>query len=120
MSNAVTNALVASYKAARRAGGVEIVYSRPSTGDSVTLRVIPGSQVFSVERDGEFIDEAKAREYLVLASELILGGSVVTPERHDLITQDGVAYRALAIGGEPHWRYSDPYRVVIRIHTKDV
>ena len=31
-----------------------------------------------------------------------------------------VIYEVMAPGREPCWRYSDPYRITLRIHTKQV
>jgi hypothetical protein len=42
-------------------------------------------------------------------------------ERHGEADGDQVfVYEVLAPGGEPPWRYSDPYRRTLRIHTKHV
>ena len=62
------------------------------------------------------------RDFLVHASDLVLGGSQTLPERGDLIRemQGGktFVYEVLAPGKEPAWRWSDPFRKVLRIHTK--
>ena len=34
------------------------------------------------------------------------------------IAYDGRTYEVMAPGGEPVWRWSDPYHQVYRIHTK--
>jgi hypothetical protein len=62
------------------------------------------------------------RDFLIHASDLVLGGSVVTPERGDQIRESAgvntAVYEVMAYGGEPPWRYSDPFGTVLRIHTK--
>ena len=62
--------------------------------------------------------------FLILAAELILDSKQVLPQRGDRIreTQGGVTfvYEVTAPGKEPCWRYSDPYRKTLRIHSKQV
>lgn len=113
------DAVIAGFKAARRLSNSAITYTRPSTAQSVSLTALPGESDHSVERDGETIDEIRSRDFLVLASELKLGGSEVTPARFDTITEGSTTFAVLAINGEPHYRYTDPAKGVIRIHTKE-
>jgi hypothetical protein len=63
------------------------------------------------------------RDFLVLADDLVLGGAKTLPERGDRIREavGGKVYvhEVMGPGGnEPDWRYSDPYRKTLRIHTK--
>lgn len=52
---------------------------------------------------------------------LILGESLpIEPEPADVIVADGRKYEVMNLGGEGCWRWSDPYRTTMRIHTKDV
>jgi hypothetical protein len=68
------------------------------------------------------LERLESRDYLVTASELILGGQVKVPEAGDCIREtDGstvYVYEVMAPGNEPVYRYSDPYRKTLRIHTK--
>lgn len=64
------------------------------------------------------------RDFLIGAADLVLGGAMVLPQRGDLVREtDGPVtwiYEVLAPGAEPVWRWSDPYRQVLRIHAKQV
>ena len=65
------------------------------------------------------------RDYLILAEDLVLDGQTVLPERGDRIEEtEGSETQVHEVmgpgGGEPDWRYSDPYRKTLRIHTKHV
>ena len=55
---------------------------------------------------------------------MIFDGSATLPRRGDRIreTQGTTAfvYEVTAPGKEPCWRWSDPYRKTLRIHTKEV
>jgi hypothetical protein len=62
------------------------------------------------------------RDFLIQTADLILGAALVTPERGDRIRETVGAntsvYEVMAYGGEPPWRFSDPFGKLLRIHTK--
>ncbi len=64
------------------------------------------------------------RDFLIQAADLVLGGVPTLPQRGDQIreTQGGrvFVYEVMAPGREPEWRWSDGFRKVLRIHTKQV
>jgi hypothetical protein len=64
------------------------------------------------------------RDYLIQAADLVLSGTRVLPERGDLIRETvgtrTYVYEVMAPGKEPPWRWSDVYRKLLRIHTKQV
>lgn len=103
--------------------------SRPVTydrgGESVQVQATVGRTVFRTESADGLLERHEARDYLVLAADLVLGGgAAVLPQAGDRIREaDGetvFVYEVMAPGGEPPWRYSDPYRKTLRIHTKHV
>lgn len=64
------------------------------------------------------------RDYLIQAADLVLASTQITPERGDRVL-DTVGlitsiYEVMAYGGEPPWRFSDPFGKLLRIHTKFV
>jgi hypothetical protein len=54
-------------------------------------------------------------DFLILAESLPF-----EPEPADVIVADDRKYEVMNLGGEGCWRWSDPYRTTMRIHTKDV
>jgi len=64
------------------------------------------------------------RDFLIQAADLLLGGSPVLPRRGDQIRETVGAqtfvFEVMAPGKEPPWRWSDPFRKMLRIHTKQV
>ncbi|CAN5495964.1 hypothetical protein BH11PLA2_BH11PLA2_22810 [soil metagenome] len=60
------------------------------------------------------------RDFLIRADLLVIAGNRITPERGDRVIDDGKVYEVMAPGGEPPWRVSDPFGVMLRIHTKFV
>ena len=92
--------------------------------DSVQVQAVIGRTVFEVDDGVGVIQKVESRDFLIQAADLILAGWTVLPERGDRIQEtEGTTtyvYEVMAPGGEPAWRYSDPYRKTLRIHTKQV
>jgi len=42
------------------------------------------------------------------------------PQAGDQVVADGVVHEVMSLGNQGHWRWSDPYRTTMRIHTKEV
>jgi hypothetical protein len=110
---------------------VAITYRRGP--QSVALRASVGRNPTEADsREGATI-EAEARDFLITAADLILGGGRVEPKVDDRIEMtlgDTVAtfavFRPLSqsSGGvdqlDPHFRYSDRGGAILRVHTKRV
>ena len=101
---------------------IGVVYMRGT--DSVALNATVGRTVFEQADELGVIDRTESRDFLVRASDLVLAGALPTPKAGDRITEtDGAlvhTYEVNAPGGEPPWRYSDPHRIALRIHTKRI
>ena len=89
---------------------------------TVDLSATIGQTVFEYPDEYGVIQRVEARDFLIDTADLILDSALVTPEQDDLIldTQGAVVttYRVMALGTEPPWRYSDPHRKALRVHTK--
>lgn len=69
------------------------------------------------------ITRAESRDFLIPSCDLVLDGLQTLPEPGDRIEEmqgDTLfVYEVLPVGSmQPHYRYSDPYRQTLRIHTK--
>ena len=99
-----------------------VVYVRGT--DSVEVPATVGKTVFRLDKGYGAIERVEARDYLVLAVDLVLGGAAALPKAGDRIRETegdkAFVYEVMAPGGEPCWRWSDPYRRTLRIHTKHV
>jgi len=94
---------------------------------SVSVPATIGRTIFSVDKGAGFFERIEARDYLIAAADIILGGVAVTPARGDQIVESrgaegplpGVTYvyEVMAPANEPHWRWSDRSHAVRRIHT---
>jgi hypothetical protein len=93
-------------------------------GDSVDVPATIGKTTFEQADEYGVLHRTEARDYLITAADLVLAGKLELPKPGDRIREtDGeqiFVYEVMAPGGEPAWRYSDPYRRTLRIHTKYV
>jgi hypothetical protein len=88
----------------------------------VELLATIGRTVFRLDVGMGVTQRIEARDYLISAARFADLGSFRNPERGDRISEDEDGkrhtYEVLAPGGEPPWRWSDPHRRGLRIHTK--
>ena len=78
---------------------------------------------FYEQDDGEgIVTRSQVRDFLIDTADLLLSPIGSLPKRGDWIleTENGTtfSYEVMSLGGEPAWRYSDPFRLKLRIHTK--
>lgn len=97
-----------------------VVYQRDEV--SVELSATIGKSEYEQD-DGEgIITRAQVRDFLINTKDLLQSAIGTWPRRGDRILEtDGgttFVYELMSIGNEPPWRYSDPFRVKLRIHTK--
>lgn len=109
---------------------VPVTYVRGTA--SVALQATIGRTVFeqrdlSAGQAGDYgvLEKVESRDFLVRAEDLVLEGALTLPERGDEVREKDeggkvFVYEVMAPGKEPHFRYSDPYRRTLRIHTKHV
>ncbi len=101
----------------------EVTYRRGT--DEVTVRATIGRTLLKLS-DG--YGGARMvwtdRDFLIRAADLVLAGSPSQPQRGDQIREvvgaETLVYEVLAPGEETPWRWSDPHRHVLRIHTKHI
>ncbi len=90
------------------------------------VQVIPvqatfGKTRFEVEDSSGATVESQVWDFLILAADLALepepGDEIVAPS-----TGSGQAtvYEVMNLSGEGCWRWSDPYRTTLRIHTREM
>lgn len=97
-----------------------MTYRRGS--ESLNLAATIGQTEFTVDDGTGVVQRIESRDFLILASDLVLSGIAQLPERGDRIEESSgttvFVYEVTAPGPEPCWRWSDPYRQTLRIHTK--
>ena len=93
--------------------------------DEVTVQATIGRTLLKLDDGyGGVRMEWTDRDFLIHAADLVLDGEPSLPERGDLIRETQgtrtFVYEVMAPGKEPPWRWSDVFRKVLRIHTKQI
>ena len=118
----IADILAQSFQTLASTGGVSIRYVRGD--DVVDLTAVPGSTDYETETSGGIFESHQARDYLVLADDLKIGGDRVKPKRGDEIREtvagEEVTFPVMALGGSRHYDFSDPHRQILRVHSKQV
>jgi hypothetical protein len=94
-------------------------------GDTrLDLLATVGRTVFEVETGTGVLERIESRDFLIATVDLVFDGQMGVPQPGDQILETRGArtlvYEVMAPGKEPAWRYSDPYRVTLRVHTKQI
>lgn len=100
-----------------------VVYRRGA--DEATVQATVGRTLLKLDDGyGGVRMEWTDRDFLIHAADLVLDGEPSLPERGDLIRETQgtttFVYEVMAPGKEPPWRWSDVFRKVLRIHTKQI
>ncbi len=98
-----------------------VIYRRGT--EDVTVAAVIGRTLLKLDDGyGGVRMEWTDRDFLIRPEDLVLGANAVLPERGDTIRETvettTFVYEVMAPGKEPAWRWSDPHRRMLRIHTK--
>jgi hypothetical protein len=92
--------------------------------DSVEVAATVGRTVFEIDDGSGAVERFESRDFLIAASALVLDGTATLPRPGDKVKEPAggklVVYEVMAPGKEPCWRWSDPFRRTVRVHTKQV
>lgn len=95
-----------------------------SASHTVALQATIGRTEFEQVDELGMVRKLQSRDFLIRAADLVLDGVTTVPRSGDRVRETVGAqtfvYEMMAPGGEPPWRYSDPYRRALRVHTKHV
>ena len=101
---------------------VDVVYERGV--EQVPVKATIGKTEFELDDGSGVVVRIQSRDYLIHTADLQLSGRPALPVAGDRIreTQGGTTfvYQVIAPGNEPHYRSSDTFRTLLRIHTKHV
>jgi len=92
----------------------QVTYRRDQ--DSHEFDATFGRTEYEVEDDYGLRVGAQVTDFLILAEAFPFD----EPQAGDQIVADGAVYEVMNLAGQGHWRWSDPYRTTMRIHTKEV
>jgi hypothetical protein len=101
----------------------EVVYQREAS--TLTVQATVGRTLLKLDDGyGGVLLQWTDRDFLIRAEDLVIAGQTILPQRGDRVheVQSGVTYtyEVLAPGKEPVWKWSDLYRSLLRIHTKQI
>lgn len=101
----------------------EVIYVRGA--DQVSVQATLGRTLLKLDDGyGGVRMEWTDRDFLIPAADLVLSGNPILPQRGDRIREtvgsQVFVFEVLAPGKEPPWRWSDPFRTTLRIHTKHI
>ena len=92
--------------------------------DETTLNATIGQAEYESSDEYGIAVKTVAMDFLVRVEDLRLAGLAVVPLPGDQIrlARDGktLVFEVMSLPGQGHWRWSDPYRITMRIHTKEV
>jgi hypothetical protein len=110
----------ANFVSGKLSGGRDVVYVRGV--DSIPIKALIGKTIFRVDNGYSLYERYESRDFITLASGLVLASVQLEPQAGDKIRETVGAivfiYEAMAPSGEACWRYSDSFRRIMRIHTK--
>lgn len=111
------------------AAGVAVTYERPGQF-TVPLTARPGDELSTAVPIGTTQKprrEDSERDYLLAVADLVIPAPAneaflpKTGDRiHETLNGVGCVFEVTKREGEPAWRYSDPQRIDVRLHTKRV
>lgn len=97
-----------------------VTYRRGS--DEKQVQATVGRTEFEQADEAGLIHRVESRDFLIRAADLDLGSEPIQPRAGDQLREQAgsqvLVYEINAPGGQPPWRFSDPYRRMIRVHTK--
>lgn len=104
-----------------------VVYSRGA--ESVTVQATIGQSSGVVTKEYGVRERWESRDFLILASLLVINGEPIEPRRGDRITETVLDDTDIPVHQlihevlppseqEPCWRWSDAHRLRVRVHTK--
>jgi hypothetical protein len=122
MARAFDNAVKGLHLAARASRGLVVSYSR--NGSAAQITAIPGQTRVTAADESGLTIQAKRRDWIISAADLILAGEVVLPEVGDLIRltvgQEVQVFEVQRLAGEAHYYAQDDLGQVLRIHTRQI
>jgi len=99
-----------------------VIYRRDAL--SAEVRATIGRSLYDQDNGEGIVTRSQVRDYLIDTSELLNSVIGTLPRRGDQIIETEnncqVTFEVMSLGGEPPWRYSDPFRLKLRIHTRQI
>jgi len=93
---------------------------------SVAVQATIGQTAFDIDQGDGAPVAFQSRDYLITVADLVLSAALAIPQEGDTIEETVTVgavtttykHEVARFGAEECYRYSDPYRITFRIHTK--
>jgi len=106
-----------------------VTYRRPSVGSGqateLEVNATFGRTEYEVEDDYGLRVGAEVTDFLILGADV--SPTFGEPEAGDRIVipstglgQADVVFEVMPLAGQGHWRWSDPHKITMRIHAKEI
>lgn len=103
-------------------GSQLVTYVR--TPHVIEVSAIVGRKDVLVETSAGALERHEQWDFLISAEDLVIAGNPTLPERGDQVKLPRAShvdvFEVMPLAGEDHWRWSDGYERLMRIHTKFV
>lgn len=98
--------------------GVTVRYARGIPNVDVTA--VLGQTPVGFDLGGGVLQTWQTQDFFLTKSTLLLSGHQAYPEVGDEITYSGTTFRVCNATDGRCYRYTDPYRRTMRVHTKEI
>lgn len=89
-------------------------------GETISILATAARSTFEQrDEDGGLLRDLATKDWIVSTADMVIDSLAFEPTPGDLITLNRQVYEVSGVGGEPCWRWSDEYRVMMRIHTHE-
>ncbi|MGV3483365.1 MAG: hypothetical protein ACO1RT_02975 [Planctomycetaceae bacterium] len=99
-----------------------VVYRRGELGAQLLATI--GRSTYQQDDGQGIVTRSQVRDFLIDTHTLLTSIIGTLPRRGDQIVEiendKTFIFEVMALGGDPPWRYSDPFRLKLRIHTKQI
>jgi len=87
--------------------------------NTVVVKATCGKTNFTIDDEAGFTVGSHVVDFIIAASEMKFGDTVIVPRLGDVIvTADASQYEVVYLASDGCWRYSDGFKLSMRIHTK--
>lgn len=113
--NLLKQAISSLASSLQAAGGVEVVYIWGEF--PITLKATKGETEFEVITSSGLATHYRSTDWIIKASDLVVGGEEVEPQRGDIIEDGDDIYEVMPTNDLQPYRRADTYGILLRVHS---
>lgn len=97
-----------------------VTYRRGIGGSTVEVLATLGKTDYTADTGAGVLIRSQQRDYLIKTADLVLDSVQTLPEVGDFIEDGNAAWEVRPMENQPHYRFSDPYQQMLRIHVNQI